>query len=199
MPLRYVAGCLNNIRCKRQDQQQQQILNQPQFPPQIVGKYSQQLGLQDQQGVIGHGAQYLYLHQQLLARYELNRLSNGLGPIRNLDFKNVQALYQPHLRNLNGLELPSRPENLPLQPQNVKLIQRIYTLQQRLLEAIDSGLTVNPQGVFLPLYQSQGVNILGDLIEGCGRSINPRSVALITSTIYILTYMLYIADTDLLF
>lgn len=150
-------------------------MTQQQYQQQIVGKYLQQVG-QDQQNTIGHGAQFLYLHQQLLAHYELNRLANGLGPIQNIDWTNVQALYQPHLRNLNGLEFPGRPENLQLEPQKNKLIKSVMTLEQRLMEAIDSGHVITPQGIFLSLYQPQGMNILGDLIEGCGRSVNPRLV-----------------------
>lgn len=136
----------------------------------------QQAGQQDQQANIGRGAQYLYLHQQLLARYELNRLSNGLGPIEDVDYENVQSLYQPHLRGLNGLEFAGRPKNLQLQPQRNQLIQHVATLEKRLRDAIDSGNVITPQGVFLSLYQPQGMNILGDLIEGTGRSVNPRSV-----------------------
>ncbi|CAK9814885.1 Allergen Cr-PI [Anthophora plagiata] len=162
---------------QQQQGQQQQPWNLQQHQQSIVAKYLQQVGKQGQQGLqdsIGHGSQYLFLHQQLLAHYELNRLSNGLGPIQDIDYKNVQALYQPHLRNLNGLEFPSRPENLQLQPQKNKLIQAVTTLEQRLMEAIDSGHVITPQGIFLSLYQPQGMNILGELIEGCGRSVNPR-------------------------
>lgn len=111
-----------------------------------------------------------------MARYELNRLSNGLGSIKDIDYENVQSLYQPHLRGLNGLEFAGRPENLRLQPQRNQLIRHVATLEKRLRDAIDSGNVVTPQGVFLSLYQPQGVNILGDLIEGTGRSVNPRSV-----------------------
>lgn len=159
---------------QQQQQQQQQPLTQQQYQQQIVGKYLQQGGQQDQQSTIAHGAQYLYLHQQLLAHYELNRLSNGLGPISEINYENVQALYQPHLRGLNGLEFAGRPENLQLQPQKNKLIQSVITLEQRLMDAIDSGNVITPQGAFLSLYQPQGMNILGDLIEGTGRSVNPR-------------------------
>ncbi|KOC66106.1 Hexamerin [Habropoda laboriosa] len=159
---------------QEQQPQPQQPLNLQQYQQQTVGKYLQQVGQQGQQNTIGHGSQYLFLHQQLLAHYELNRLSNGLGPIQNIDYKSVQSLYQPHLRNLNGLEFPSRPENLQLQPQKNKLIQSVVRLEERLMEAIDSGHVVTPQGIFLSLYQPQGMNILGDLIEGSGRSVNPR-------------------------
>ncbi|XP_076648924.1 hexamerin 110 [Halictus rubicundus] len=157
-----------------QQQQQQQPLTQQQYQQQIVGEYLHQVG-QGQQNIVGHGAKYLFLHQQLLAHYELNRLTNGLGPIQEItNYNSVQSLYHPHLRTLNGLEFPSRPENLQLQPQKNELIQYVSILEQRLMDAIESGHVITPQGIFLSLYQPQGVNILGSLIEGGGKSVNPR-------------------------
>ncbi|XP_077255542.1 hexamerin 110 [Temnothorax americanus] len=135
---------------------------------------AQQQGIQNQESQIGQGSIYYYLHQQLLAHYELNRLSNGLGPIQDIDYDNVQAPYQPHLRHTNGLEFPGRPQNLQLSPKNDNLIQTVRKIEQRLIEAIDSGHVITPQAAFLSLYQPQGLNILGELIQGTGRSVNPR-------------------------
>ncbi|KAG5309971.1 CRPI protein, partial [Pseudoatta argentina] len=146
------------------------LLEQGQQTP---SQYQQQ-GSQNQEDHIGQGSVYYYLHQQLLARYELNRLSNGLGPIQNIDYVNVQVPYQPHLRTTNGLELPGRPQNLQLSPNKNNLIQTVRKVDQRLIEAIDSGHVITPQGAFLSLYQPQGLNILGELIQGTDRSVNPR-------------------------
>jgi len=96
-----------------------------------------------------------------------------LGPIQNTDYANVQAPYQPHLRHINGLEFPGRSQNLQL---NNNLVQAVRKIEQRLIEAIDSGHVLTPQGTFLSLYQPQGLNILGELIEGTGRSVNPRLI-----------------------
>ncbi|XP_011879152.1 PREDICTED: hexamerin-like [Vollenhovia emeryi] len=140
---------------------------------QVPPPYQQQ-GVQNQEGHIGHGSIYYYLHQQLLAHYELNRLANGLGPIHHTDYVNVQAPYQPHLRHTNGLEFPGRPHHLQLSPYNHHLVHTVQKIEQRLIEAIDSGHVITPQGAFLSLYQPQGLNILGEIIEGTGRSVNPR-------------------------
>jgi hypothetical protein len=109
-----------------------------------------------------------------LAHYELNRLSNGLGPIKDTDYVNVQAPYQPHLRYTNGLEFPGRPDQLQYSPVQQDLVHTVKKLEQRLIAAIDSGHVITPQGAFLSLYQPQGTNILGNLIQGTGKSINPR-------------------------
>lgn len=132
--------------------------------------------MQSQESQIGQGSVYYYLNQQLLAHYELNRLTNGLGPIRDTDYVHVQAPYQPHLRHINGLQSPGRPDNLHLSPVRNHLVQTVRKLEQRLIEAIDSGHVITPQGAFLSLYQPQGLNILGELIQGTGRSVNPRLI-----------------------
>lgn len=136
----------------------------------------QQQGTQNQESHIGQGSIYYYLHQQLLARYELNRLSNGLGPIQNTDYVNIQAPYQPRLRYINGLEFPGRSQNLHLSPYRNNLIQLVRRLEEKLMEAIRAGYVLTPQGAFLSLFQPQGLNILGELIQGTGRSVNPRLI-----------------------
>lgn len=137
--------------------------------------------VQNQESHIGQGSLYYYLHRQLLAHYELNRLANGLGPIQNTDYVNVNAPYQPHLRHVNGLEFPSRPWNLQLSPLKNDLIKTVKKVEQRLIEAIDAGHVFTPQGAFLSLYQPQGLNILGELIQGTGKSVNPRLISYSTN------------------
>ncbi|XP_043466523.1 hexamerin-like [Leptopilina heterotoma] len=145
---------------------------------QLIGSLVQEQTQKETTGTqqpTGHGAQWLYLQQQLVARYNLERHGNNLGPIPELDLKNVNIPFKPHLSYLNGLEMPGRTEG----PINVaairpELYRLIRTLEQRLLSAIDSGRVITPSGALLSLYQPQGLNILGNLIEGSGRSVNPR-------------------------
>ncbi|KAJ8679507.1 hypothetical protein QAD02_015294 [Eretmocerus hayati] len=127
---------------------------------------------------VGHGAHYYYLHQQLLARYNLERLGQGLEPIKELDnyWEHIETPYNPYLTHLNGAAMPSRGEHIYVTARhhNYELIKLIRMLEQRILDAIHSGHVITPQGAFLSLYEPQGINILGELIEGTGRSINPR-------------------------
>ncbi|KAI4498981.1 hypothetical protein M0802_005847 [Mischocyttarus mexicanus] len=118
-----------------------------------------------------------YMQWQLLARYQLNRLSNGLSPINEVDYINVEAPLESHLQHYNGLPFPDRPETLNLQQQSYQqqqLSQAVRTLEQRLIQAIDSGYVQTSQGLLYSLYQPQGLSILADLIQGSGRSVNPR-------------------------
>lgn len=74
------------------------------------------------------------------------------------------------------MNLPGRDEHIYMTPRhhNYQLVKLVRALERRIVEAIDLGHVITPQGAFLSLYQPQGLNILGELIEGTGRSINPR-------------------------
>ncbi|XP_033208627.1 hexamerin-like [Belonocnema kinseyi] len=124
---------------------------------------------------IGYGARWYYLHQQLLAHYNLERLTNGLGPIDDLEYNHFEIPFKPHLSFVNGLEFSGR-SNGPIDVTTIRqnLYNYVRTLEKRLFDAIDSGYVSTTSGAFLSLYQPQGYNILGDLIQGTGRSINPR-------------------------
>ncbi|XP_031778331.1 hexamerin 109 isoform X1 [Nasonia vitripennis] len=129
-------------------------------------------------GHVGHGAHFYYIHQQLLARYNLERLGQGLEPIRELDnyWEHIETPYKPHLRYLNGVNFPGRDEHHYITPRhhNYELIKLVRALERRIVDAIDLGHVITPQGAFLSLYQPEGLNILGQIIEGTGHSINPR-------------------------
>ncbi|XP_015115619.1 hexamerin [Diachasma alloeum] len=133
-------------------------------------------GVQDEttQVHIGRGSIYYYLHRQLLGHYNLARYSNSLGPIKDLNLEQPDISYHPHLMHINGLPYPGRSSYLDLLPKHHKLIKKVQTLEKRLMQAIDSGHVITPGQSFLSLYQPQGLNILGDLIEGVGKSVNPR-------------------------
>lgn len=110
-----------------------------------------------------------------MARYNLERHGNKLGPIPELDLHNVNIPFKSHMSLINGLELPGRSDG-PLNVAAIRpeLYHMVRTLERRLMNAIDCGHVITPSGAFLSLYQPQGLNILGNLIEGSGRSVNPR-------------------------
>lgn len=99
------------------------------------------------------GEQFYYVHQQLLARYYLERLSNGFGEIKNFDYDYpIETGFYPSLRYPNGLEFPERPSNVHLYRSNFYGRQNnkysyLYTYAQifvkdyerRIRDAIDFG------------------------------------------------------------
>lgn len=100
------------------------------------------------------GERYYFLHQQLLARYYLERLSNDLGEIPYLDYEQplVGYGYQPSLRYPNGEDFPVRPNYVRLSDYFYNYGHKFssegrygysYTLVQarerRIRDAIDAG------------------------------------------------------------
>lgn len=88
------------------------------------------------------GEYYLYIHQQLLARTYLERLSNGLGRIPVADYTEpMKYSYEPSLHYENGLEFPWRPTdaNLIKDDYTEDIAEKLHTLEVRLLNVIDSG------------------------------------------------------------
>lgn len=56
------------------------------------------------------GELYLFVHQQLFARYNLERLSNGFGAVQPLDVNvPVETPFYPSLQYPCGLPFPERP------------------------------------------------------------------------------------------
>lgn len=56
------------------------------------------------------GEEYLYSHKLLIARYNLERLSNDVGKIEDFDWHNeFYTGYYPTMTFRNGLPLPQRP------------------------------------------------------------------------------------------
>ncbi|XP_044577115.1 hexamerin-like isoform X2 [Cotesia glomerata] len=123
---------------------------------------------------IGRGSIYYYIHHQLMAHYNLQRLSHGLGPIEEIDYEHVQTPYHPHLYLTNGLQFAGRSHDITLTPYYADLVRNVYALEHRIVNAIDSGYVITPQQAFVSLFHSEGLNILGEIIEGTGKSINPR-------------------------
>jgi hypothetical protein len=129
---------------------------------------------------------YSMVYQQLYAKYYLERLSNGLGPIPNLDFEEpVETGYYPSLTYPNGLDFPIRPSNVQfLKPQpvvsypgNFNYTQTSQLLQdyaRRIRDAIDLGYVINRSGEKIFINGVNGFDILVDIIQGYPSSPNLR-------------------------
>lgn len=88
------------------------------------------------------GELYYFIHQQILARYYLERLSNGLGEIPLSPLEYVEELsYTPSLMYPNGVYFPFRPSqiNLIFDDFTRRIAEEIHNIEDRLRNAIDSG------------------------------------------------------------
>ncbi|KAJ8923138.1 hypothetical protein NQ315_001692 [Exocentrus adspersus] len=126
------------------------------------------------------GEQFYYMHQQLLARYYLERLSNGFGEIPYFNWEvPFETAYVPSLQYPNGLEFPSRPKFANLFEYFYNYGQSWTTkdkygysptfvkdCERRINDAIDFGYVFTHDGKKIDIFSEDGMNILGNLIEG---------------------------------
>ena len=122
------------------------------------------------------GERYLYQMEQLLARFNLERKSNGLDNVQDLTLDGtVDNGVYPNLRYTNGLQMPNRQNGFNLQKQhNMKLIQVTTDFENRFYRAIDQGFVLNEDGHKVSLQSKNGINILGNLLQGNRDSVNTQ-------------------------
>ncbi|CAH4030070.1 basic juvenile hormone-suppressible protein 2-like [Pieris brassicae] len=109
----------------------------------------------------------LYVYQQILARYYLERLSNGLGEIPLLSWnKPIRKGYWPWLKLHNGLELPARwNDHIVVKDDNIKIVKLIEDYEKIINDAIIKGF-VEINGKRFELTEPKHIENLGKLIYG---------------------------------
>ncbi|XP_067128167.1 uncharacterized protein [Centruroides vittatus] len=122
------------------------------------------------------GELFYYMHQQMCARYDCERLSNGLNrmiPFHNFDEK-LEG-YAPHLTSLiSGLQYGSRPRGFSLRDLKDVDVQDMERWRERILDAIHLGHIHTSEDEEIPLDEAHGADILGDIIESSAESRNPE-------------------------
>nr|XP_022916778.1 arylphorin subunit alpha-like [Onthophagus taurus] len=129
------------------------------------------------------GEQFYYIYQQLLARYNLERISNGLGEIPLLQYEQgVPVGFRTPMMYPNGMPFPERPDHSPFEyyqgpayyDNDTLSLLNIKLYERRLLDAIDSGFVLTRDGRFISIFEPQGFEILGNLIQANPESPNAR-------------------------
>ncbi|XP_049851214.1 phenoloxidase 2-like isoform X2 [Schistocerca gregaria] len=127
------------------------------------------------------GELFYYLHKQLVARYNFERLSNHLGRVRKLNnwHKPLKEAYFPKLDNMIASRVwPARHEFAKLQDINRELDQLSFDIQDmerfrdRIFEAIHRKGALNERGEVVNLTSTIGIDILGNMVESSILSIN---------------------------
>lgn len=133
------------------------------------------------------GELFYFIHQQLIAKYYLERLSNGYGSIPVFDWKEpIKTGFVPYLRHHTGMEYSTRPAQASLmynphnQPwstsgkDNIFDIEKIEDYERRIRDAIDSGYINSEDGNKINIYDEDGFELLGKIIEASPDSPNTR-------------------------
>ncbi|XP_014276959.1 phenoloxidase 1 [Halyomorpha halys] len=127
------------------------------------------------------GELFYYMHQQIMARYNMERLCNNLARVKRLINlrEPLEEGYFPKLDSLvSSRNWPPRFSNTKLSDIYREIDQIKFDLQDlerwrdRIFAAIHSGTVVDEQGQFLELSETRGIDILGNLLEASILSTN---------------------------
>ncbi|CAA9998125.1 unnamed protein product, partial [Nesidiocoris tenuis] len=150
-------------------------------------------------GYFRRGELFYYIHQQMLARYTLERLANGLPFVEAFSYdKPIQVGYNPRIAHFNGEALLARPDdyNLKYSP-NSLYMQLAKTAELRLLDAIDYGGFWNATSDSLyNIFNDDGVDVLGNLMLGSLGRRDPISKYYGAYYYHLLEALGYLAKTN---
>lgn len=89
------------------------------------------------------GEAWWFTHRQIVARYYLERLSNGLGEIPEISTVYENG-FSSGLVYRNGIPFPTRPNNFRLdQPELASAVEQVKEYESRVWAAIDKGFFVD--------------------------------------------------------
>ncbi|CAG4951791.1 unnamed protein product [Colias eurytheme] len=109
----------------------------------------------------------MYVYQQILARYYLERLSNGLGDIPVLSWNRpIRKGYWPWLMMSNGAHFPTRfNDHIIVKDNNIGFTNLVETYEQIINEAIIKGF-IEIDGIRYDLKKADDVEKLSKLVYG---------------------------------
>ncbi|XP_012260636.2 arylphorin subunit alpha-like [Athalia rosae] len=118
------------------------------------------------------GETYLWSHQLRSSRFYLERLSNGLGEVKRINWYHpVPVGYHPSLTFHNGLPLPHREAGSDFGV--FYLIDRVRQYHQRIFDATDLGYYRNHTGELEYFWNKKGIDTLGRIIAGYPSPAHP--------------------------
>ncbi|GFU88601.1 hemocyanin B chain [Trichonephila clavipes] len=131
--------------------------------PEIIGS------IKDRKGEL-----FFYMHQQMCARYDCERLSNHMPQMIHFhNFHEPLEGYSAHLSsNINGLPYSSRNAGHKLADLEDCAVQDMERWRERILQSINLGVVVDPNGHETVLDEIHDINILGNIVESSYDSVN---------------------------
>ncbi|XP_012266497.2 phenoloxidase 1 [Athalia rosae] len=129
------------------------------------------------------GELFYYMHQQILARYNCERLSNRLGRVtRFINWSEpIPEAYFPKLDSLvSSRTWPARTAGAVLKDINRPVDQLNFDIQDlqrwrdRIFEAIHQGAVTDSRGQRILLTEKGGIDVLGNIMEASILTPNPN-------------------------
>jgi len=119
------------------------------------------------------GEFFFYMHRQLLVRYNVERMTNGLDTVVPLDphlwNKPIALGYDPKLQAEAGANFEARPNNLVMRDLPTLSLRELKSWYDGIVDAIRKGMVVAKNGTSIPLRyaggRDEGIPILGDIVE----------------------------------
>ncbi|CAG0888345.1 unnamed protein product [Cyprideis torosa] len=141
------------------------------------------------------GELFFYMHHQLNARFDAERLSNNLPRVKPIGWNERLAEgFAPHATYLREGEFPARPDNMKFRDLPEITLGEMDRFTDRIREAVDKLVAEGYNGNMMSLNNSAGINVLGAMIEASTESPN----SLYYGSIHNFCHMLLsrIADPD---
>lgn len=112
------------------------------------------------------GELFLFEHQQLLARYNLERIGNNLTKVEDLDvLEPIKAAHFPMMSHANGQKIVDRlPYYYPFTRE--REIENIIQMEEKLDSFLEYGQMRTRNGTTINFRNEMSINELGNLIDG---------------------------------
>ncbi|KXJ69860.1 hypothetical protein RP20_CCG025596 [Aedes albopictus] len=112
------------------------------------------------------GELYLYMYQQLIARYYLERQANFMGPIEEFSWDQpIKTGYSPKLSYWNGLPFYGRNDYYSLPKDQYYKIDLLKDYEARIRQVIDQGYMYLDDGTKIDFRKPESIDYLGNLIN----------------------------------
>jgi tyrosinase len=119
------------------------------------------------------GELFWYMHHQLTARFDAERLSNNLNKVEPLHWdKPILEGFVPKAQYKSGHEFPSRPDNMNFQDLPFLTINDMKQYETRIRKSIAAGFVLNDHWEKVSINGTEGIDTLGSIIEASACSIN---------------------------
>merc|ERR1712198_554389 len=120
------------------------------------------------------GELFFWAHHQLSARFDIERISNYLDFVDELQWDQpITEGFAPHTSYKYGGEFPPRPDNARFEDvDGVARVRDMLIIESRIRDAIAHGYIVDKEGNTISIMNDRGIDILGDIIESSMYSPN---------------------------